>query len=383
MDSITCKYLLPQLQLQGTSFQNFINAIRSPATKRGYENSLKRYMNHLKLREADDLLLHATNPRLIETQIIDWIMTLRNGGVSYATIKFLVAPIFTFYLLNDVIINRTKVLRYLGEFKRVVKDQAYTTEQIQQALQNADQRMRMILLLLASTGCRIGALPELTLGNLTRIPDYDGLYRITFYEGTNNEYYSFCTRECAKTGIDNYLEYRRRSGENISFNQNTNRWEPEDTPLIRVQFDINDILQVRHQIKPMTLGGLRIAIYYHLNRCGLRQVEHVTESGGNKIRKSIPMLNGFRKHVISTFIHAGLNHEIRELIVDHNTHLDANYFRPTEVQVLEEYLKAEPYLTISPENKLRRENQQLRIKTEKIDIAIAEIHELKKQLGIG
>ena len=196
MDSITCKYLLPQSQsqsqLQGTSFQNFINAIRSPATKRGYENSLKRYMNHLKLREADDLLLHQTNPRLIETQIIDWIMTLRNSGVSYATIKFLVAPIFTFYQLNDVIINRTKVLRYLGEFKRVVKDQAYTTEQIQQALQNADQRMRMILLLLASTGCRIGALPELTLGNLARISEYD-LYRITFYEGTNNEYYTFCT----------------------------------------------------------------------------------------------------------------------------------------------------------------------------------------------
>ena len=181
-----------QSQLQGTSFQNFINAIRSPATKRGYENSLKRYMNHLKLREADDLLLHQTNPRLIETQIIDWIMTLRNGGVSYATIKFLVAPIFTFYQLNDVIINRKKVLRYLGEFKRVVKDQAYTTEQIQKALQNADQRMRMILLLLASTGCRIGALPSiLHLGNLTRIPDYD-LYRITFYEGTNNEYYTFC-----------------------------------------------------------------------------------------------------------------------------------------------------------------------------------------------
>ena len=74
----------------------------------------------------------------------------------------------------------------------------------------------------------------------------------------------FVTRECATTGIDNYLEYRKRSGENISFNQNTNRWEPEDTPLIRLQFDINDILQVRHQIKPMTLGGLRIAIYYHL-----------------------------------------------------------------------------------------------------------------------
>ena len=132
-------------------------------------------------------------------------MSLRQSGISQNTIKFLIAPILTFYQLNDVLLNRKKVFRYLGESKRVVKDQAYTTEQIQQALQTADSRMRMILLILSSTGCRIGSLPSLTLGNLTKITDYD-LYKITFYEGTNNEYYTFCTRECASTGIDNYLE---------------------------------------------------------------------------------------------------------------------------------------------------------------------------------
>jgi integrase len=178
------------------SYDNFVNAIRSPATKTVYVNSLKRYMNYLKLTSTEDLLLHGTNPKFIEAQLIDYIMSLRNDGISYNTIKYLLASIFTFYQLNDVVLNKKKVHRYLGEYKRVVKDTAYTTEQIQQALQNADQRMRMIILLLASTGCRVGVLPSLTLGNLTKIPDY-GLYRITFYEGTNNEYYAFTTRECA------------------------------------------------------------------------------------------------------------------------------------------------------------------------------------------
>ena len=51
-----------------------------------------------------------------------------------------------------------------------------------------------------------------------------------FYPGTNNEYYTFCTREAATTGIENYINYRKRLGEELSLNQDTNRWEPEDAP---------------------------------------------------------------------------------------------------------------------------------------------------------
>jgi hypothetical protein len=108
------------------------------------------------------------------------------------------------------------------------------------------------------------------------------------------------------------------------------------------------MFQVKRPL-PMTLTGLRIALHNHLIRSGLRQIEHLTEVNNcNRIRKAIPIFNGFRKHVISTFIEAQLNHEIRELIVDHATMLDQNYFRPSEEQVLTEYLKAEPYLTIDP-----------------------------------
>jgi hypothetical protein len=371
--------------LQGTSYSNFINAIRSEATKKGYNGALRRYMNHLKLRNVDYLLNHAQSPRLIEAQIIDYIMTLRNENISYATIKFLIAPIFTFYQLNDVVLNRKKVSRYLGEFKRVVKDEAYTNDMILQALQNADHRMRMIILLLSSTGARYGSLPALTLGNLTKLPDY-GLYKIVFYEGTNNEYYTFCTRECASTGIDNYLLFRQRCGERIAFNDKSNRWEPSEAPLICKQFDVNDILQVRNP-QPIKLSALRTALINQLVRCGLREIEHtVAPQSAKRIRKPISLSNGFRKHVISTFIQAGLNHEIRELIVDHATHLDANYFRPTEDQVLEEYLKAEPYLTIDPSARLSQENQTLKIERsemEEIKEAFAELKEFKKQIGIG
>jgi hypothetical protein len=124
--------------------------------------------------------------------------------------------------------------------------------------------MRLILLILSSTGCRIGALPSLKLGNLTKIPEHE-IYSIVFYEGTNNEYYTFTTRECSLTGIDNYLLYRQRCSEKLLFKGQ--KWEPEDTPLIRLQFDATDILQASST-----------TLYSHLIRSGIRQVEHPTES---------------------------------------------------------------------------------------------------------
>lgn len=128
------------VELRGKSFNNFINAIKSPASKRGYINSIKRYLNHLKITDVEELLINSNNPRLIESQIIDYIMTLRSDNLAYTTIQFLVAPVLTFYALNDVVLNKRKISRYFGEFRKVVKDRAYTAEEIYKALQTADQR---------------------------------------------------------------------------------------------------------------------------------------------------------------------------------------------------------------------------------------------------
>ena len=250
------------------------------------------------------------------------------------------------------------------------------------ALQTADARMRMIILILSSTGCRIGALPSLTLGDLTKLPDH-GLYKITFYEGTNNEYYIFTTRETAHTGIDNYLLYRKRTGENIAFNESTNKWEPADAPLLRQQFDVNDLLQVKRP-KPMKLNAIKDALAVHLVRCGLRTKEHPTEPQSIKrVRKSVSLSKGFRKRCISLFIEAELNHEIRELIVDHATQLDSAYYRPTEDQVLQEYLKAEPYLTIDQSPRLKQEVETLRVQKSEMDELKAEIDKVKALIGQG
>ena len=197
---------------------------------------------------------------------------------------------------------------------------------------------------------------------------------------------AFVTKECAATGIEPYLQYRQRCGEKISFNENTQKWEPGDVPLIRQQFDVNDILQVRYP-RPVILNTLRKALETHLIKCGIRQVEHpiATDSNPNhstkRVRKNISLSTGFRKHAISTFIEAELNHEIRELLVDHSTMLDQHYFRPTEVQVLAEYLKAEPLLTIDPSMRLRQEVETLKVEKNSWESLRDEVNSLKAYLN--
>jgi len=67
-------------------------------------------------------------------------------------------------------------------------------------------------LILASTGIRIGALPCLRINDLKKI---DNLYKITVYTSDKEEYYTFCSPECANE-IDSYLNFRARRGEKVT-----------------------------------------------------------------------------------------------------------------------------------------------------------------------
>jgi hypothetical protein len=68
------------LSFQGiSSYDDFMNAIKSPATKKGYENSIKRYLNHIKKNQMEDLLEYKENPRYIESQVIDYHRILQPG----------------------------------------------------------------------------------------------------------------------------------------------------------------------------------------------------------------------------------------------------------------------------------------------------------------
>jgi len=59
------------------------------------------------------------------------------------------------------VLNWKLIKPYLGEYEKATKDRAYEIADIQNLLKKADERMKTAILLLASSGIRIGALVEL------------------------------------------------------------------------------------------------------------------------------------------------------------------------------------------------------------------------------
>jgi site-specific recombinase XerD len=194
--------------LEAKPYRLFLNSLKSPESRKSYSIYIKKYMELQKITN----LLADPNPKLIEEQIITFIIKMTENGKRYSSLHNYVTAVLSFYKMNDVVLNTSKISKFMPEQTRIKKDRAYTHEEIGKLLEIADERTRVIILLMASTGMRIGALPELRLRNLERMHE---VYKITIYENYNQEYFTFCSYECVRA-IDSYLNFRKRYGEKLS-----------------------------------------------------------------------------------------------------------------------------------------------------------------------
>ncbi|HJT83027.1 MAG TPA: phage integrase N-terminal SAM-like domain-containing protein, partial [Nitrososphaeraceae archaeon] len=195
------------------AYNNFVNAIKSPQTREKYSRLLFMYLNYLNLDKENLHLLLLQDPKKIQQDLINYVNWLKNERkLSYSTIKTRLYALFFFFDMNDVEIEnkKKKISRNFPENIKTVKDRAYTIEEIKKIIDSSDLKMKIVVSLMVSTGCRIGAIPDLKYSALKYIEKYH-LYEIFLYERTQDEYYSFTTPECAKY-IDEYLDYRKRGG---------------------------------------------------------------------------------------------------------------------------------------------------------------------------
>jgi integrase len=378
------------------AYRNFIHSLKSPKTRFEYIRSLRYYMAWLKLdvlsdnsSSSYDKLLQK-DPKLITSDIIEFIIYLKDRRkLSPATVTTYISAIRHFYDMNDIDqLKWKKINSFKGEYYNVVEDRPYTREEVKVLVDRADLRNRAIILLMSSSGLRLGAIPELKIKDLTPIDKYS-IYQVTVYRKSKSKYITFCTPEARKQ-IDDYIKWRVSVGEKI---------KPE-SPLFRRTFDRNDLLQARNP-QPLRLGTLNWILNTLLYSTGVRTTAKVEEkttndnndnddnnSSNKRRRRDIMQAHGFRKFFDTTCTTAGMNPVYTEMLMGHNLGLKSRYAKPTPTDLLEGndknlgYTTIMDHLTINEENRLRRQVETLRVEKSQIEELAQTIAEVKSKLGL-
>lgn len=316
----------------------FLSSIKSEETKEHYQYYLQKYFDFA--GGSTSTLENKT----IENKIIKFVLQLKEQGKTYSAIQNYLAPIKLYYNINDVVLNIRKIDRFLPEQKRVRKDRPYEHEEIKKILDISDERIKCVILLLSSSGIRVGALPTLRLKHLQG-------NRLTVYEGFREEYITFITPECSKA-IDNYIDMRSRYGEKID----------DDSLLIREQFDLRN----PQKPKPVNKHLIQYKLYDLSKRSGIN-------------RSEVKNAHGYRKFFTRQLIESNVKIEYRWLLEGHKLKgNDSSYVRVTDERLEQEYSKAIDSLTIDPTQRLQKQVETLKVEKSIIDSIASRLNDLEK-----
>jgi integrase len=368
-----CAQQLDRSILEGKCIVNFRAAIRSEYTRDPYERRLVHFL-HWYGKDCDKFVKDAKASTIkIESKILEFVQEkkdlLKKKAITASTIGGFLKPIRLLLEMNDVTLNWRKIKRTLPPSRRFALDRAPTNDEVRSIVENADVRGKALTLLFASSGIREGAIEGAKVADFTAVKVDTELVaaRLIVYPGESEQYIAFATVE-SWLAFQEYLKFRQMHGETVD----------DQSPLFRDKFDPISELRHRkihntHVSKPVPMTGASIRKYYNylLHELGFRE--------GTKRRHEFSV-HGFRKFFKTTAENSGMKPINVETLMGHSTGISDSYYRPTEKDLLDDYLKAIPSLTISQEKQLRQKVEKLLVENADIDVMKKSYLDIKLEL---
>jgi integrase len=350
---------------------NYIKSLESTATANVYTYAVEKYMNFFGYKNIQEML-ESGNIDEIEEQLVKFFLHVKTTKISPRTLRACYTGLKRFYSINRVKLDWEYIKEIRGKVTpKQAYDEPYTHDEIHKMIDFADKRSKVIVYLMSSTGCRVGSITDIKLGHLTPI-NYSGqdIYKVHITKNKGgNAYDTFCSFEC-RQAIDQYLDYRVRSGEPVDRNGNLNK----DAPLIREDWNAR---RTGHKvIKPKTISrdGIEAILYRLIYAAGIR-----IRDGKRKINMATHALRKFYR----TQLHlAGIDHLHAEILVGHKTSSDliSTYTKVPKEILLDEYVtKAMPYLMINEEQRLKAKVEEYKQKEDRIELLMKRIEEIERR----
>jgi len=345
---------------------NFFFALKAPESKRQYPKRFEKFLDYLKLAgtfEDKALLFYKKaieNPQWLTNKLVEFAQyqkqRAQKGEISESTIPNYFKAIKLFCVMNDIIINWQKLNKGIPRGKSAAEDRAPTIDEIQKLLEYPDRRIRPIVLIMISSGIRVGAFEYLRWKHIIPIKDDKEniiAAKMTIYPGDKEEYFTFITSE-AFAAVKEWMDFRESFGEKI----NRDSW---------IMRDIWQTTNVKYGAKwglatmPKQLqsSAIKRLIDRALWEQGLR---HTLKNGER--RHEFKTVHGFRKF-FKTHCEQVMKSINVEILMGHTIGVSDCYYKPSEKEILEDYLKAINVLTINKNNKNTLIEKEINELTEK------------------
>jgi integrase len=365
------------LEIESDPYSIFIFAMNAPQTKEKYVTRLKRFFDFIILpgstmQERCKYFVEKSNnkdgDRWLLNNLLGFLQVykerVQRKEITGATLRNYVKTIKLFCEMNDILVPWKKITRGLPKGRKYADDRAPSLEEIQKIIEYPDRRIKAIVYTMTSSGIRLGAWDYLRWEHIQPIRGRNNdnnngkgivAAKIIVYSGEEgDEYFSFITPE-AFYELEKWMDYRKSSGEKISGKS----WVLRNVWNTKMGFKRGLVTEPE---KLRSSGVKRIME----DALWTQRLRNKLEPG--KRRHEFQTDHGFRKWFKTRCEIAGMKPINIEKLMGHSTGISDSYYRATENELLEDYLKAVPELTISSEYRLQKDLGE-KERQSKIDVA--------------
>jgi len=346
-----------ELQLE-TPYESFVFALRSPVTREKYLGSLAVFMSYIgitegKLEDRCNIFgqKSKSDTSWLANNVIRYLRTQRERverrEISASTLGNYIKPLKLSCEQLEISLPWKRITRGIPRGRRYANDRVPTIEEIRRIVEYPDRRIKPIVYTMASSGIRVGAWNYLKWNHVRPI-EKDGKVvaaKIRVYADEEDEYFTFITTE-AYNELSRWMIYRKECGEKLD----------DESWLMRNIWDVTTpkgkgLVTIPKQLRA---DGIKRLMERALWAQGMRK-----DLPKNKKRHEFQANHSYRKWFKTRCELAGLRSIVVEILLSHSTGISDSYFRPTETELLQEFLKAADFLTISEDNRLRKKIDDL------------------------
>jgi integrase len=318
----------------------WLESLKSKSTWNAYTIHLSMFCKFHNIN-PDQLIQLTNSVTQLKIMILNYIIHLKKiakksagkpkkGELSVNSIKFYLTGVKSFLEFNEITLPWKKIAKFYPD-DVTNSYRSYTKDEIKKLLSVADPRDRCIILLMASSGIRVGAIQTLKVKSIKRLDGDVGI--VTVYPESKDSVYATLVTPEFLASLDEYLKYRKSQGEKIT----AESW------LIRDKFAT--FSNKTNRPTPPSVKAINKQMRFLIRKAGLSfedlQPDH-----------------SLRKFFNTALMNSDVAYTFKELLMGHSVKLDNVYYdkdnEKSQKKILLEYMKAIDALTINDEYQLKK-----------------------------